>query len=276
MLIAQGCSIFNKVWSIIQVPNVPSNHHWCNIWTLLCIGKIRALVHWQSKIFLDIIWSLLLDGTVCLAKCVHVIKTGCRPLPLSLLRAGTLVLAADQQPSRNKKLHRSKNRANPAFNGCALVGQPSAGLASHWAHTIMWLGPIRLFASCRLFLQIIHPERRGSVSLHGRSYRTGDANRMCAKEVKVASISGQIFAKQRLNGATCPRSEPGVTFRILLGLAKYLRSQQKAEFCKFLASLQIFDVENLLLFPASTSSVWEQDHLVCVKFRCKTGYSVLS
>ena len=61
-----------------------------------------------------------------------------------------------------------------------------------------------------------------------------------------------------------------------LGLAKYLRSRQKAEFCKFLASLQIFDVENSLLFPTSTSSVWEQDHLVCVKFRCKTGYSVLS
>ena len=53
------------------------------------------------------------------------------------------------------------------------------------------------------------------MSLHGRSYRTGDANRMCAKEVKVASISGQIFAKQRLNGASCPRSEPGVTFQIL-------------------------------------------------------------
>ena len=71
----------------------------------------------------------------CLAKCVHVIKTGCRPLSLSL-RAGTLVLA-DQQPSRNKKLHRGKNRANPAFDSCALIGPPVTGLLSHWAPLIM-------------------------------------------------------------------------------------------------------------------------------------------
>ena len=69
----------------------------------------------------------------CLAKCVHVIKTGCRPLSLC---AGTLVLA-DQQPSRNKKLHRGKNRANPGFKAWALVGRLCTGLGPHWAHPVM-------------------------------------------------------------------------------------------------------------------------------------------
>ena len=55
-------------------------------------------------------------------------------------------------------------------------------------------------------------EARIGVSARRWSYRSGE---MCAKEAKVASISGQIFAKQRLNGASCPRSEPGVTFQIL-------------------------------------------------------------
>ena len=124
------------------------------------------------QMFLNIILSLLHDGTAWQNVCMWLKPVAA--LSLSLLRAaaGTLVLAAaDQQPSRNKKLHRSKNRANPAFNAWALVGRPCSGLTSHWALPIMWLGPIGLFACCRLFLQIIHPERRGSVSLHGRSYR---------------------------------------------------------------------------------------------------------
>ena len=165
-------------------------------------------------------------------------------LSLSLsLRAGTLVLA-DQQPSRNKKLHRGKNRANPGFKAWALVGRLCTGLGPHWAHPVMWPRPNRPF--CPVFLQIIHPERRGSVSLHGRSYRTGDANRMCAKEVKVASISGQIFAKQRLNGASCQRSEPGVTFQILRPRKILAVSTKRRSFANSRPRLQICDVENSL------------------------------
>ena len=103
----------------------------------------------------------------CLAKCVHVIKTGCRPLSLSL----SCVLAhlysrTDQQPSRNKKLHRSKNRANPAFNAWALVGPPTAGLASHWPTPSCDSGPNRPFCQLPSFsANYSSRERRGSVSL---------------------------------------------------------------------------------------------------------------
>ena len=120
------------------------------------------LVATMSISFLAASWSfivelrILLDGFLhrhWLAKCVHVIRTGCA-LSLSLSGSGTLVLA-DQQPSRNKKLHRSKNRANPAFDPCALIGPPITGLLSHWAPLIMWLGPIGLFAPffCKLFIR---------------------------------------------------------------------------------------------------------------------------
>ena len=86
----------------------------------------------------------------CLAKCVHVIKTGCRPLSFSLscVLLAHLYSRTDQQPSRNKKLHRSKNRANPAFNAWALVGPPTAGLASHWPTPSCDSGPNRPF--CQL------------------------------------------------------------------------------------------------------------------------------
>ena len=176
------------------------------------------LVTTMSISFLAASWSfivelrILLDGFLhrhWLAKCVHVIRTGCAlSLSLSLALAHLYSLISSQVVI--KSCTAAKTAQIPPSIPARWLVRPSQAYSP--------TGPLWSCDSAQsAFLlpfsaNYSSGEARIGVSARRWSYRSGE---MCAKEAKVASISGQIFAKQRLNGASCPRSEPGVTFQIL-------------------------------------------------------------
>ena len=97
----------------------------------------------------------------CLAKCVHVIKTGCRPLSLSLSPACwhtcTRALISSQVAIKSCTAAKTA-QIPPSMPGPWLARPPQALPLTGPPHHVT-RGPIGLFASCRVFLQIIHPER---------------------------------------------------------------------------------------------------------------------
>ena len=184
----------------------------------------------------------------CLAKCVHVIKTGCRPLSLSLSPAcwHTCTRALISSQVAIKSCNAAKTaQIPPSMPGLWLASPPQAlpltgPTPSCDSAQSAFLPAAEFF--CKLFIQ---REARIGVSAKGRSYRTGDTEGICAKEVKVASISGQIFAKQRLTGSACQRSEPGVTFQIL-GPRKIVAASETKSWVLQILSLLLANISGAL------------------------------
>ena len=174
---------------------------------------------------------------------MHVIKTGCRPPSLSL---SPCVLAHLYSLISSQVAIKSCTAAKTAQIPASKPGPWLAGSEQALALTGPTLsrdrGPIGLFAEffCKLFIQ------RGADRCLCTAEAIGRVTRTECVRKKSKWPQFQIFAKQRLNGASCQRSEPGVTFQILRPRKILAVSTKRRSFANSRPRLQICDVENSL------------------------------